>query len=54
MGLILDSSVLIAGERRRESVRDILRRALTSIAPPGQRFPACLMFDKVVSVNYGY
>ena len=26
MGLILDSSVLIAGERRRESVRDILER----------------------------
>jgi hypothetical protein len=26
MGLILDSSVLIAGERRNESVRDILER----------------------------
>jgi predicted nucleic acid-binding protein len=26
MGLVLDSSVLIAGERRRESVRDILER----------------------------
>jgi tRNA(fMet)-specific endonuclease VapC len=26
MGLILDSSVLIAGERHRESVRDILER----------------------------
>jgi len=26
MGLILDSSVLIAGERRRENVRDILER----------------------------
>jgi len=26
MGVILDSSVLIAGERRRESVRDILKR----------------------------
>lgn len=26
MGLILDSSVLIAGERRRDSVRDILER----------------------------
>lgn len=26
MGLILDSSVLIAGERRREGVRDILER----------------------------
>ena len=26
MGIILDSSVLIAGERRRESVREILKR----------------------------
>ena len=26
MGLILDSSVLIAGERRKQSVRDILER----------------------------
>lgn len=26
MGLVLDSSVLIAGERRKESVRDILQR----------------------------
>jgi len=26
MGVILDSSVLIAGERRRESVREILKR----------------------------
>jgi len=26
MGLIIDSSVLIAGERRNESVRDILGR----------------------------
>ncbi|HZU10842.1 MAG TPA: hypothetical protein VFA02_13145 [Pseudacidobacterium sp.] len=26
MGLILDSSILIAGERRRESVRQIIQR----------------------------
>jgi hypothetical protein len=26
MGVILDSSVLIAGDRRKESVRDILKR----------------------------
>lgn len=32
MGLILDSSVLIAGERRRESVRDILERVRDSRA----------------------
>ena len=31
MGLILDSSVLIAGERRRESVRDILKRVTDSV-----------------------
>ena len=30
MGIILDSSVLIAGERRRESVRDILERVKKS------------------------
>ena len=32
MGLVLDSSVLIAGERRRESVRDILDRVRQSFA----------------------
>jgi hypothetical protein len=26
MGVVLDSSVLIAGERRKESVREILKR----------------------------
>jgi predicted nucleic acid-binding protein len=31
MGLILDSSVLIAGERRNESVRDILERVRESL-----------------------
>ena len=31
MGLILDSSVLIAGERRNESVRDILERVRANL-----------------------
>jgi len=30
MGVILDSSVLIAGERRKQSVREILRRVRTT------------------------
>jgi predicted nucleic acid-binding protein len=30
MGLVLDSSVLIAGERRRESVREVLMKVRAS------------------------
>ena len=37
MGLILDSSVLIAGERRRESVRDILERVREKAHGNGKR-----------------
>jgi predicted nucleic acid-binding protein len=49
MGLILDSSFLIAGERRRESVRDILGRVKDSLAEA----EAALSAVTVVELTHG-
>lgn len=49
MGIILDSSILIAGERRRESVRDILKRITDSVTET----EAALSAITVVELTHG-
>ncbi len=49
MGIVLDSSVLIAGERRRESVRDILQRVREGFAET----EAALSAVTVVELTHG-
>jgi predicted nucleic acid-binding protein len=49
MGLVLDSSVLIAGERRRESVRDILER----VKEGSTETEAALSVVTVVELTHG-
>ena len=49
MGIVLDSSVLIAGERRRESVRDILERVKEGFAET----EAALSAVTVVELTHG-
>ena len=49
MGLILDSSVLIAGERRNESVRDILERVRANLGET----ETALSVVSVVELSHG-
>jgi predicted nucleic acid-binding protein len=49
MGIILDSSIMIAGERRRESVRDILKRITDSVSET----EAALSAITVVELTHG-
>ena len=49
MGIVLDSSVLIAGERRRESVRDILERVKKGFAET----EAALSAVTVIELTHG-